>query len=60
MTVVLMPLAWILAAVLHLPDLVWIAFPIAELAAFLAALVMLKVIYRKRVRPLEEIRRPIP
>ena len=60
MTVVLMPLAWILAAVLHLPDLVWIAFPIAEFAAFLAALVMLKVIYRKRVRPLEEIRRPIP
>ncbi len=53
MVVVLLPLAWWLVSVDQI-GIVWISFPIAELVALLAALVMTAKICKNRVSPMGE------
>ena len=49
--VVLLPAAWLLAQTGRL-ELVWFAFPIAEVACLLVTIVLFTSLYRKKIRPL--------
>ena len=50
--VVLLPVAWLLSFTGVL-DLVWLSFPIAEVASVILSIVFLRRIIRKKINPLE-------
>ena len=49
--VVLIPAAYLLSLAGNI-DLVWLSFPIAEIASMLVSVAMLIKIYRKKIKPL--------
>ena len=57
MVIIVLPLAWFLSTLAHAENLVWIAFPVAEASAFIAAVLLTRRIYRKRVAPMGK---PLP
>jgi len=50
---IILPVAYIIAAVLHQPDWIWVAFPVAEIAAF-----ALSFIFHRRINKNEIARLP--
>ena len=45
--IVVLPLAWIFSLMENATSMIWWAFPIAELAAFVVAVILLRRTYRK-------------
>lgn len=47
---IVLPLAWVFARFANAEFMIWFAFPIAELVAFLAALLLMKRAYKARIQ----------
>lgn len=47
---IVLPLAWVFARFANAEFMIWFAFPIAELVAFLAALLLMKRAYKTRIQ----------
>lgn len=47
---IVLPLAWVFARFTNAEFMIWFAFPIAELVAFLAALLLMKHAYKTRIQ----------
>ena len=51
--VVVLPLAWLFARLENAAFMIWWAFPIAELAAFVAAVLLLSRENRRMIKPMK-------
>lgn len=49
---VLIPVAWLIATLTHNVDMVWFAFPIAEIASLTASLIFIRKTLKQRLTPL--------